>query len=151
MRVTGCESETHTLGHPSSPADPHRGRRAGSGWDACSELPDDLVTLKVRLDYASPPGAALVRQLKTTAVGVFAELTGKVASALGALFGRKLRTGILVQKRLCSSAETPTRLPELGGRSPLDSQRSEAVHPWIASAEFHLALATSARRPSTTG
>ncbi|KAI8513869.1 hypothetical protein Bbelb_081930 [Branchiostoma belcheri] len=29
----------------------------------------DLVTLKFRLDYASPPGAALVRQLKTTAVG----------------------------------------------------------------------------------
>ncbi|KAI8497694.1 hypothetical protein Bbelb_243460 [Branchiostoma belcheri] len=27
----------------------------------------DLVTLKFRLDYASPPGAALVRQLKTTA------------------------------------------------------------------------------------
>ncbi|KAI8503927.1 hypothetical protein Bbelb_179950 [Branchiostoma belcheri] len=50
-------------------ADPHRGRRAGSGWDACSELSDDLVTLKVRLDHASPPGAALVRQLKTTAVG----------------------------------------------------------------------------------
>ncbi|KAI8482515.1 Carbonic anhydrase- protein 10 [Branchiostoma belcheri] len=29
----------------------------------------DLVTLKFRLDYASPPGAALVRQLKTAAVG----------------------------------------------------------------------------------
>ncbi|KAI8488251.1 hypothetical protein Bbelb_341000 [Branchiostoma belcheri] len=29
----------------------------------------DLVTLKFRLDHASPPGAALVRQLKTTAVG----------------------------------------------------------------------------------
>ncbi|KAI8500856.1 hypothetical protein Bbelb_216740 [Branchiostoma belcheri] len=54
-----------TLGNRIS--DPHRGRRAGSGWDACSELPDDLVTLKVRLDYASPPGAALVRQLKTAA------------------------------------------------------------------------------------
>ncbi|KAI8520188.1 hypothetical protein Bbelb_034450 [Branchiostoma belcheri] len=39
-----------------------------------------------------------------------AELTGKVASTLGALFGRKLRTGILVQKRLCSSAETPSGL-----------------------------------------
>ncbi|KAI8509421.1 hypothetical protein Bbelb_132690 [Branchiostoma belcheri] len=47
----------------------HRRRRAGSGSGACSELPDDLVTLKVRLDYASPPGAALVRQLKPTAVG----------------------------------------------------------------------------------
>ncbi|KAI8498423.1 hypothetical protein Bbelb_236250 [Branchiostoma belcheri] len=50
-------------------ADPYRWRRAGSGWNACSELLDDLVTLKVRLDYASPPGAALVRQLRTTAVG----------------------------------------------------------------------------------
>ncbi|KAI8485135.1 hypothetical protein Bbelb_370600 [Branchiostoma belcheri] len=39
-----------------------------------------------------------------------AELMGKVASTLGALFGRKLRTGILVQKRLCSSAETPSGL-----------------------------------------
>ncbi|KAI8491424.1 hypothetical protein Bbelb_310570 [Branchiostoma belcheri] len=65
--ITGCESETHTLGHPSSPADPYRGRRAGSGWDACSELPNDLVTLKVRLDYASPPDAALVRELRITA------------------------------------------------------------------------------------
>ncbi|KAI8509011.1 hypothetical protein Bbelb_128590 [Branchiostoma belcheri] len=44
-----------------------------------------------------------------------------------------------------------TRLPELGGRSPLDSQRSEAVHHWIASAEFHSALATSARGTFTTG
>ncbi|KAI8498064.1 hypothetical protein Bbelb_240080 [Branchiostoma belcheri] len=53
----------------------YRGRRAGSGWDACSELPDDLVTLKFRLGDASPPGAALVRQLKTTAEGLLSNAT----------------------------------------------------------------------------
>ncbi|KAI8484602.1 hypothetical protein Bbelb_377090 [Branchiostoma belcheri] len=50
---------SYTAPPPPQTWDPYRGRRAGSGWDACSKLPDDLVTLKVRLDYASPPGAAL--------------------------------------------------------------------------------------------
>ncbi|KAI8516854.1 hypothetical protein Bbelb_054350 [Branchiostoma belcheri] len=47
-------------------ADPYRGRRAGSGYDACSELPIDF-RLRSRYALTTPARLALVRQLKTTA------------------------------------------------------------------------------------
>ncbi|KAI8518140.1 hypothetical protein Bbelb_041570 [Branchiostoma belcheri] len=90
-------------------ADPHQGRRAGSGWDACSELPDDLVTLKVRLHYASPPGAALIRQLKTTAVGDLS-LYLRVRSVRGDTckvpFPRAQRRCACSDMPLCSDSES---------------------------------------------
>ncbi|KAI8511525.1 hypothetical protein Bbelb_106250 [Branchiostoma belcheri] len=60
------ENNSNRCGH--SHSDPSR-ETCWFRFGCLQRAAGDLVTLKFRLDYVSPPGAALVRQLKTAAVG----------------------------------------------------------------------------------